>query len=131
MSGFRDFDICEDERTGKPPGFTYKGEHFELPPELPAECALAIVRMQAEMGGNADVPTTELSNLAQGLLGEENLKRLYKLRISMVALGKLITKAIEAYTPGEIPADTEPGAAQGNAEPPKPAAREESSKTGD
>lgn len=65
-----DFDAARAERAAEPVTLKLGGVTYVLPPALPAELALDLIRMRAELGDDADVPADQLEKMARQMLGQ-------------------------------------------------------------
>lgn len=95
---FRDFDAWEAERKGEPLRYKIRGQEFTLPATLPAIIPIRAMRLKAAFGTEAEVPQSDMLDLALSLFGEEQLDRLLATGIDMDALAEIIQWAIGVYT---------------------------------
>jgi len=92
-----DFDAARAERNAEPVTLTLGGVTYVLPPALPADIALDLIRLRADAGDGAEVPIGELHKFAHSLLGTEADAIIS--RITLPELEDLLTRLIAIYAP--------------------------------
>ncbi len=95
-----DFDQFRKEAEGKEPIILrIFGEDLMLPPVLPAQVMVTILRAQEEYGTDAAMPPFEIMHMARALLGAGVLdKLLANPSFSVEDLGELIKRVMVMYT---------------------------------
>jgi hypothetical protein len=92
-----DFDAARAERNAEPVTLTLGGVTYVLPPALPADIALDLIRLRSEAGDGAEVPIGELHKFAHSLLGAE--AEAIIARITLPELEDLLVRLIAIYAP--------------------------------
>lgn len=111
---FRNFDsfVAEEER--RPIRFRAAGVDIELPPDMPAKVALLIMRANAARRGEGDLGDQETLDIAEAMLGAENLERLLSAGISFAKLSEILQWVSAEYSGQATPDDAEATGARGN-----------------
>lgn len=94
-----DFDLYRSEREEEPVDFIIGGEHYPLPPSLPASVAVDTIRMKASLDENDDVPMEAMDEFGASVFGPtmwESLLR--KHRITVDEISPLMEQVLAAYT---------------------------------
>lgn len=66
-----DFDAARAERAEEPVKLIKDGVTYLLPPSIPAEVALDLIRLRAAHGEESQVPAEDVERMARALLGKD------------------------------------------------------------
>lgn len=72
----KNFDAFENEVTQSPHTFTFKGEEYTFPYDLPYFTKLRMMRLYKAAGENTAVAGAELYEMLRTILGEQQLNKL-------------------------------------------------------
>jgi len=101
MSDVKDFDAAWKEKDDEGYPFKVKGEKYELPSSPPAGIVLEALRLGEEFDEDDAVPNDRVFNMAQELIGKENLQQMLDDGISIDELRDIVEWANEVYAPSE------------------------------
>ena len=108
MTRTLDFDSFRRERAAEPIDFVIDGKTYKLPSAIPASLAVDVIKMQNEIGAEADIPVEKLEMFGQGLFGPTIWKQLLEDHgITVDELSPLLEMVMGAYTDAPK-AETEP-----------------------
>jgi hypothetical protein len=94
-----DFDQFRAEKNEEPIDFIIGGEHYALPPALPASLAVDMMRIQTLMEDDEDIPDETMIDFGKSLFGEDMWVDLMKKhRITITEISPLMEKVLEQYT---------------------------------
>jgi hypothetical protein len=94
-----DFDQFRAEQGQEPVIFRIGGEEYKLPPTLPADIGVAVIRMQEDLGPEAKIPPQQIMDFCEAVFGEELWQIvLRKHRVTMEELPKLLYAVLQSYT---------------------------------
>ena len=99
MGKFIDFDQFRAEQAQVPVRIKIGGETYELPPTLPADIGVAVIRMQEDLGPDSKIPPSQVMEFCRDVFGEDLWETiLHKHRVTLEELPKLLYAVLEAYT---------------------------------
>lgn len=99
MSDYKSFDAFIEETEQKVGGFTFKGQQFELPEQLPAKVMLRNLRGTKKKPSNEDL-IQQYESFFTDILGPEQYERLLDTGISLDGLNKLLPQILNLYKVG-------------------------------
>ncbi len=101
-----DFDQFRAEQAKEPVIFRIGGEVYNLPPTLPADIGVAVIRMQEDMGPDAKIPPGKVMEFCAAVFGPDLWDIvLHKHRVTMEELPTLLYAVLQAYTEDDDPKD--------------------------
>ena len=105
MNELKDFDEAwaEKEEEGYP--FKVKGEEYKLPASPPAGLVIEAMRLEEEFEDEDDVPNNKVYDMAQQIVGEDNLTQMLDDDISINELRDIVEWANQVYAPGQQEGD--------------------------
>ena len=98
---YKDFDDAWQEKKKEGPTFKAYGEEYELPSSPPATLVLSMNRLMKKHGAEANIPDSELLDMATKLLGEENIDELCDNGMTVDQMADLIQWANSIYFSGQ------------------------------
>jgi hypothetical protein len=94
-----DFDAFRAEQKREAVDFVIDGVHYALPPALPASMAVDVIRMQSDLGEDAEVPNETMDIFGRSLFGATIWEKLLvEHRITVDELSPLLERVLEVYT---------------------------------
>lgn len=103
MANVKDFDAFWAEQKQESIPFKIFGQTEYLPPSLPADLVLNMIRMGKEHGNN-DLPQAEAFELAISIFGKGKVDEWSKKGLTVDQLISMMDWAMEQYNPGNRPA---------------------------
>lgn len=110
MANVKDFDAFWAEQNQEKIPFKVFGKTEYLPPSLPAELVLGMLRMTKEHG-DKDLPAAEAFELATSIFGEGKVEKWSEEGLTVDQLMDLISWAMDQYNPGNRTAPVKKGQA--------------------
>ena len=99
MGKIIDFDQFRAEQMREPVLFRIGGEEYRLPPTLPADIGVAVIRLQQDLGPDAKIPPEQVMDFCQSVFGPDLWKIiLEKHRITLEELPQLLYAVLTVYT---------------------------------
>jgi hypothetical protein len=101
MSTVIDFDEFRKEAEGEEKFFKIGGIMYPIAPQIPAVTVLKVLRLQADVGAEADVTLEVFDDLGRSCFGSSDAwdELLIKHRVGYDEIPVLITALIQAYSP--------------------------------
>lgn len=97
MSRTRDFDQFFSEMKREPIRIKLFGQWEELPPDLPAEFVLRLMRLRKKFGDEKAIPEIELFEMATLIFGQERLDRWCQQGLSFNQLEEIMRWTMSVY----------------------------------